>query len=204
MEQTHVHEVYSKIAKHFNETRYKPWPLVEQFLYSLQSSVSILDVGCGNGKYLSIRPDCSVHGCDPCAALLSFAQEKNPHAELLLANGLSLPYKSQSMDYGISIAVFHHLSTMAMRRQFLSELRRVVTNSVLLTVWSHDAVRSTWLPGNTSGDYMVPWHNHDDGLIYQRYYHVFTKDELTSLCREFFSSVDVQYEKENWYVYLAT
>ncbi len=31
-EQKHVHQVYDKIANHFSHTRYKPWPVVENFL----------------------------------------------------------------------------------------------------------------------------------------------------------------------------
>ena len=204
MEHDHVHSVYNNIAKHFNETRYKPWPLVEQFLNSLQSSSSLLDIGCGNGKYLSVRPDCHVYGCDPCAEFIAIAQEKHPHAQLCIANGLALPYRDQSIDHTISIAVFHHLSTDDLRKQFLSELRRVTRTSALLTVWSHDSVRSTWTSCGNSGDYMVPWHNKHDGVVYQRYYHVFHSDELLTLCRYFFPTVRIEYERENWYVYLAT
>lgn len=28
----HVHQVYEEIAQHFSHTRYKPWPVVEEFL----------------------------------------------------------------------------------------------------------------------------------------------------------------------------
>ena len=52
MEKEHVYDVYEKIAPHFSNTRYKPWPRVEQFLNSLPQGSIVLDVGCGNGKYL--------------------------------------------------------------------------------------------------------------------------------------------------------
>jgi len=32
MEKEHVYDVYEKIAPHFSNTRYKPWPRVEQFM----------------------------------------------------------------------------------------------------------------------------------------------------------------------------
>jgi hypothetical protein len=35
IEKKHVYEVYDKIATHFSLTRYKPWPLVAEFLNSL-------------------------------------------------------------------------------------------------------------------------------------------------------------------------
>ncbi|KAH8930072.1 hypothetical protein BT69DRAFT_1050845 [Atractiella rhizophila] len=54
-EETHVHSVYSHIASHFSQTRYKPWPNVDKFLTSLPSNSIVLDAGCGNGKYLGTR-----------------------------------------------------------------------------------------------------------------------------------------------------
>jgi hypothetical protein len=32
MEKQHVYEVYEKIAPHFSNTRYKPWPNIARFL----------------------------------------------------------------------------------------------------------------------------------------------------------------------------
>ena len=58
LEDTHVHEVYEKIADHFSETRHKAWPRVEAFVTGLgedQGQV-LVDVGCGNGKYLGRNP----------------------------------------------------------------------------------------------------------------------------------------------------
>ena len=55
-EAEHVHTVYEQIAPHFSSTRYKPWPIVEQFLLQLPDGSVGLDVGCGNGKYLPVNP----------------------------------------------------------------------------------------------------------------------------------------------------
>ncbi|KIJ44389.1 hypothetical protein M422DRAFT_228498, partial [Sphaerobolus stellatus SS14] len=51
-ENTHVHEVYDEIAPHFSQTRYKPWPIIAEFLGSLTAGSVGLDSGTGNGKYL--------------------------------------------------------------------------------------------------------------------------------------------------------
>lgn len=45
-------QVYEEISNHFNETRHKQWPNVTKFLESLKEGTLLLDVGCGNGKYL--------------------------------------------------------------------------------------------------------------------------------------------------------
>ncbi|OAV98660.1 hypothetical protein PTTG_25612 [Puccinia triticina 1-1 BBBD Race 1] len=51
-EQQHVHEVYESIAAHFSQTRYKPWPIVADFLDRQPGGSIGLDAGSGNGKYL--------------------------------------------------------------------------------------------------------------------------------------------------------
>lgn len=57
LEEAHVHDVYENVAGHFSETRSKKWPGVQQFLQSLEKGAMLVDVGCGNGKYLSERSD---------------------------------------------------------------------------------------------------------------------------------------------------
>lgn len=50
-----IESVYETIASHFSNTRYKPWPLIPAFLNSLPSGSVGADLGCGNGKCLSLR-----------------------------------------------------------------------------------------------------------------------------------------------------
>ena len=46
LEAQHVHNVYSQIASHFSDTRYKPWPRVAQFLQQqLPPGSLVADVG---------------------------------------------------------------------------------------------------------------------------------------------------------------
>lgn len=56
-EKSHVHEVYNGIADHFSSTRHSAWPGVSKFIESMDSYSLMLDIGCGNGKYLNIRKD---------------------------------------------------------------------------------------------------------------------------------------------------
>jgi ubiquinone/menaquinone biosynthesis C-methylase UbiE len=199
MTHTHVHSVYDQIADHFSETRYKPWPGVVTFLHGLPPGSKILDVGCGNGKYLSVRKDCHMYGCDPCEKLVTLAQEKNPNADIVVANGLSLPYATGYMDALISIAVFHHLSTSD-RSQFLSEIQRVLKpgGRLLLTVWTTEAVKPTWKPLEVPGDYLVPWVR-KDGEVFDRFYHLFSQEEAEGLLPE----SDIWEECKNWYIHMS-
>lgn len=45
VEREHVHKVYSEIAAHFSDTRFKPWPQVAQFLRKQPPGSFIADVG---------------------------------------------------------------------------------------------------------------------------------------------------------------
>lgn len=47
-----VHKVYNEIAKHFSETRHSPWPQVNEFIQQFEMGSVLVDIGCGNGKYL--------------------------------------------------------------------------------------------------------------------------------------------------------
>lgn len=57
LEQEYVHKVYEEIATHFSSTRHSPWPQIVEFLRSLPTGSIVADIGCGNGKYLSISED---------------------------------------------------------------------------------------------------------------------------------------------------
>lgn len=88
-EQNHVHEVYQQIAGHFSATRFKvsetrmrmrtptppistpqlirsgqAWPIVERFLQAQTPGSVGLDVGCGNGKNLTVNKDVFIVGSD--------------------------------------------------------------------------------------------------------------------------------------------
>lgn len=55
LELENVHKVYNEIANHFSETRHSPWPQVEGFIREFEDGSVILDIGCGNGKYLHLN-----------------------------------------------------------------------------------------------------------------------------------------------------
>lgn len=52
-----VHKVYNEIANHFSETRHSPWPQVNEFIQMFEIGSVLIDIGCGNGKYLQSNPD---------------------------------------------------------------------------------------------------------------------------------------------------
>lgn len=55
LESENVHRVYDEIANHFSETRHTPWPQVEKFVENFSAGSVLIDIGCGNGKYLHLN-----------------------------------------------------------------------------------------------------------------------------------------------------
>ncbi|KAF2118718.1 S-adenosyl-L-methionine-dependent methyltransferase [Lophiotrema nucula] len=166
-EATHVHAVYEDIASHFSSTRYKPWPIVDRFLKALPDGSIGADIGCGNGKYLAVNPHVFIVGSDRSSNLIKIARQHHPHAAIV-ADNLSLPHPQHSLDFAISIAVIHHLSTPGRRVEavkcVLEVLRRPSSEEAqdggkaLIYVWALEQKESRrgWDEGHEQ-DVMVPW-----------------------------------------------
>lgn len=115
MEKQHVYEVYEKIAPHFSNTRYKPWPKIAAFLNDLPDGSIVADIGCGNGKYLGVNSKIQMIGTDRSFNLIGCAREINKQFQTFVADSLQLPMRPSSVDSIISIAVVHHFSTDSLR-----------------------------------------------------------------------------------------
>lgn len=202
-EQKNVLEVYDKIADHFDTTRYKPWPIVDQFLTSLSSGTFGMDVGCGNGKYFKVNSTISIVGCDTCEKLIRIANDKSPFT--LLSNALSLPITSGKFDFVISIAVIHHLSTENRRIMVIKEMERMlrVGGKCLIFVWAFEQQSSR--RKFIEQDVQVSWRHKETDQIHYRYYHLFKQNELEELVNKAtckFKIIKAGYDRDNWYVEL--
>ncbi|KJZ75062.1 hypothetical protein HIM_05548 [Hirsutella minnesotensis 3608] len=189
-EDAHVHAVYEAIAPHFSSTRHKPWPLVADFLLAQRPGSVGLDVGCGNGKYLSVNRSVHLLGSDRSASLVRLARD-------------------DAADFLISVAVVHHLSTRQRRQDAIAALLRCLRPRAdaraLIYVWALEqgASRRGWDEG-CQQDTLVPWVMRSKGApeaTYQRYYHLYKKGELEEdVCAAGGKVVESGYEKDNWWV----
>lgn len=197
VEVDNVQKIYSKISNDFSKTRYKVWPNVEKFINQFPMDTKFLEIGCGNGKNMLIRPD-KFKGCDICEEFVNMCKDKN--LNVVKADATDLPYEDNIFDVTISVAVIHHLSTEERRLKAIKEMLRVTKTGgkILIEVWG--------LEGNNKAlgpDTMVPWKMND--MNYERYYHFFSKEEITRLV----SSCDgcsldnVLWEKFNWILHIT-
>lgn len=77
-------------------------------------------------------------GCDRSLGLTDICHKRG--FEVLQCDCLYLPYKDDSFDAAISIAVIHHLSTRERRRRAISEIVRILrpTGKCLIYVWAKE------------------------------------------------------------------
>ncbi|XP_025954093.1 probable tRNA methyltransferase 9B isoform X1 [Dromaius novaehollandiae] len=153
LERDHVHSVYEKIAPYFNDTRYKAWPKVQQFISEQEPGSLIADIGCGNGKYLHINSQVYKLGCDYCFPLVESA--RNEGHEVMVCHSLCLPYRSECFDAVLSIAVIHHFSTKERRMRAIKEMARIlrVGGQIMISVWAMEQKRRRF----EKQDVFVPW-----------------------------------------------
>ncbi|MBN3301560.1 TRM9B methyltransferase, partial [Amia calva] len=156
LERDHVHSVYEKIAPYFNDTRYKAWPKVRQFLLDQEPGSIIADIGCGNGKYLHINNESFKLGCDCCQPLVEAARSQGH--EVQVCDGLRLPYRDGCFDAVLSIAVIHHFSTKERRIRAIKEMARTlrVGGRLMIYVWAMEQKRRKF----EKQDIFVPWNPH--------------------------------------------
>ena len=202
IENLYVKNVYNSISKEFSDTRYRPWSCVETFMDSIESGSIIGDIGCGNGKNMNVRDDVSFYGCDFSENLVKICQQKN--LNVILGDTLNIPYKDNSFDYTISIAVIHHLSTPDKRKKAIQELLRVTKTDgkIFILVWAFEQEKDSRREFSEQINY-VDWKDKKGNLLGKRYYYVFKENELEQLLPKNCKISNSFYEKGNWGVIIS-
>jgi SAM-dependent methyltransferase len=185
--------VYDAIAVPFDGTRHTPWPDVAKFVASLPPGTTLADIGCGNGRNMGLNPLIHIFGIDVSLSMVRICRDKN--YRVCVGDALRAPFRSNSFDAALSIAVLHHLSTEERRIQALRELARCVRpgGRILVSAWAQEQEEGRWQFDDQ--DVWVPWRLHkgayselEDGerstsgaRIIQRYCHVYREGELEEL-----------------------
>jgi len=205
VEKEFVHDFYDASAQHFSDTRHTPWPQVQAFVEQLPLGSLLVDLGCGNGKYLKVLPR-GVYGSglDRCEKLCQITRERN--CQVLIGDALCVPYRDQCADVVLSVAVLHHFSSLYHRKLAIAECVRVLKNGGkgLICAWAKEQKGSKCKRTFKNSDVYVPWNlakkflkdtpqevldsgEVDDeygNLILQRYCHVYEEGELEALIRD--------------------
>lgn len=170
LERAYVHDVYENCEEPVGPIR----PRVAQFLAGLDAGSLVCDVGCGNGRYLnSCNPLIYTIGVDRCYRLAKFARGKG--SEVAICDNLELPFRDESFDAVLSLAVVHHFATTERRVGAIRELARIlrIGGRVIISVWALEQRHKRF----ESQDVLVPWQPpknrnsniSDDGIIARKF-----------------------------------
>lgn len=199
---------YDLMADEFDKTRVRLWPCVKSYLDLFESNSRVLDVGCGNGKYMNYRNDIQMKGIDISQELVLICKRKG--FDVIKGSMTSLPFIDNSFDGILCVASYHHLETDEDRKKTLNEFYRVLKKDALcfIEVWALEQETNN-TNKNSNGfkekSNMVKWTSIKTGDIYYRYYNIYRKGQIESEIQELeprFLIIDGGYQKGNYYIIL--
>ena len=204
---------YDHNAFQFSTTRKSSWPGWEALLPHLEAafarseSASILDLGCGNGRFLRWLEERSKRhlktlGLDSSIPLLAVARRRVAStwiaADVVLAE--ALPFAPACFDAIVIIGVLHHVPSFELRRALIQSAAHLLRPSgvLALTAWQFadrrrfqkrlepwNGIAAPPLDSNDleAGDYLVRWGaSPGSGAAPEiRYCHHTTPEELGEL-----------------------
>jgi ubiquinone/menaquinone biosynthesis C-methylase UbiE len=204
---------FDEIAEDFDRTRYKPWPQCVEFGRTIPEDSLVLDLGCGNGRNTTFLAEKQrVIGLDISHKMVDIARRNlvgkglGDKCEFIQCDVTDIPLRDSTFDSVLYIATLHHIPTEAQRLKSLEELRRVMKEGsrALISVWAFDQPRFQKLleehlkKGENFGDIHVEW-KRPDGTVFNRFYHLFYRDELKKLAEGAELKVDKYFKASDNY-----
>ncbi|MDP2918315.1 MAG: methyltransferase domain-containing protein, partial [bacterium] len=119
---------YEKHGESFAISRQRDWPLFLALLQYIKKGDKVLDLGCGSGRFCALvrQKGAKYLGADTSKKLLAEARKNYPRANFRYGDVLKLKAAPQSFDVIALIAVFHHLPSIALRKQALQKLAKAL------------------------------------------------------------------------------
>lgn len=179
---------YDNFATTFSNSRKNhPWPELEYIIEDLKQNEysSVLDIGCGNGRFLeeslkmNYRP-IKYLGIDESEWMIREARKLNPSNQFQVIWMQDMKIIEQSFDVLLFLASFHHLETREERIRVLESTKKLLTQKsrIYMTNWN--------LLDQERYQKNHRWNGEFDIKIgeFSRYYHGFTLTELSDLFEE--------------------
>jgi len=189
-------ESYNKVAKHFSATRSYLWHDLTPFIDYIQDGDKVLDVGCGNGRLLSLLKGKSVKylGVDFSEKLIEEARQNNPGSEFKVLDIHELSNLGERFDVVVCISVLNHFPYED-QNKIIKNLGAVLkTGGYLLMVnwnlWNLEKKKTVWLPllknpikfmFRSGRGIWTKWQGGGD--VVDLYYYAFNKKHLKNLLK---------------------
>ncbi len=111
---------------------------------------SVLDVPCGTGRFWSLLaadPDRNIHACDYSQNMLDMAIQYRPQEIVSRINAFqgsafSLPVEDDFVENVFCIRLIHHIGAHEDRLKLLSELKRVSSSTIIISLWVDGNLKS--------------------------------------------------------------
>jgi SAM-dependent methyltransferase len=180
---------YAATAADFHATRGQAWQGWARLLVHLQTPLSVLDVGCGNGRfgvYLVEQGKTPLiyHGLDNSTALLAYAKEALPdrpdvQTRFRQYDLLHEPLPEHQYDLVTLFGVMHHIPGAARRLAFMRALSACVKPGGLFAFacwrfYEYPRFRARIIPWSQAldvetNDYLLDWKRGTTALRYCHY-----------------------------------
>lgn len=190
-------DVYNQISDEFSASRVYPWEELQVFIPYFKEGFKVLDLGCGNGRFIKSLNEVGLNydylGVDFSEGLISQAKKEFPDYIFEVADMRDLSFEPESFDMIVSIAAFHHLTSVKERKEMLDNMyawlrpggHLFMTNWNLLQKKYFKHILKNFWQKKAWNDFFIPWQKYlGDEKKHWRYYHSFTERELESLLKK--------------------
>lgn len=153
------------VARHYLEKRVR-------FIRRVLRSGLILDIGCGTGvlaQQLS-QEGYQVAGMDSSPGMLKVMAKTRNSGMSVLGNAQQLPFKADSFDMVLCVAVLHHIADAGKVADTISEMVRVAKVGGKVLIWDHNPLNPYWpvimgkVLQDTGGERLIPLKEILEGL----------------------------------------
>ncbi len=174
---------YQTTAAAFDQTRSQPWPGWEKLSGYLTVPLTVLDVGCGNGRFGVFLTEqlqaVMYHGIDSNPTLLDRARNALPTATFETRDIVEVPLTTGTYDLVVLFGVMHHIPGAQQRLNFMQQLADRVKPGGLLAFacwrfYEFERFRQRIVPWPADlvveeHDYLLDWRRGATALRYCHY-----------------------------------
>jgi len=193
---------YDTIGSEFDSSRQYFWDGWDALLESfpkIKNSNSILDLGCGNGRFYQFWKEkvgeINYIGIDNNSVLLEKAQKNFSDATFRNSDVLDFPILNKKFDLIVAFGVMHHLPSYDLRVEFLQYCKKNLNTEglVCISIWKFmddDHEKNKIVPIEDinlsnldleENDYFLSWKK---GKTAYRYCHYVSEEEKNNLIKD--------------------